>query len=204
MTLLILLICSAIFGSTAQFSLNYWSGLTLLAGFGAIIYQLTRSTHEENKAINTPFKGVYLFQILGGLGLLLVGGKLIIDASNQITIFFGISDAFIGLFLIAMGTSLPELITTVIAALKGNTNLAIGNILGSNIFNILLVLGICSTLSPITLNPILKIDLAVMILSSILLAIAFLVPKQYQLNRWKGTLFTLTYILYLVFISIRG
>ncbi len=144
-----------------------------------------------------------LMAAIGILGLTL-GGKFIVDGGTAIARTLGLSQALIGLTLVAIGTSLPELATTVVAAYKKNTDIAIGNIVGSNLFNLFWILGLTSIIHPIRFNRILNTDLNVVILSTILLFGFLFIGKRHILERWQGGLFVSIYVVYIIFITLRG
>ncbi len=137
---------------------------------------------------------------LGGLALIIVGSDISVDAASKIARYAGLSERFIGLTIVALGTSLPELVTSVTAAFKGNNDIAIGNIVGSNIFNILFVIGTSSLILPITFASTFKIDSLVMIGAALLLFICSL--KKQKLDRFSGILMLLSYALYFILVLI--
>ena len=137
---------------------------------------------------------------LGGLALIIVGSDISVDAASKIARYAGLSERFIGLTIVALGTSLPELITSVTAAFKGNNDIAIGNIVGSNIFNILFVIGTSSLILPITFASTFKIDSLVMIGAALLLFICSL--RKQKLDRFSGILMLLSYALYFILVLI--
>lgn len=137
---------------------------------------------------------------LGGLALIIVGSDISVDAASKIARYAGLSERFIGLTIVALGTSLQELVTSVTAAFKGNNDIAIGNIVGSNIFNILFVIGTSSLILPITFASTFKIDSLVMIGAALLLFICSL--RKQKLDRFSGILMLLSYTLYFILVLI--
>ena len=137
---------------------------------------------------------------LVGLALIIVGSDISVDAASKIARYAGLSERFIGLTIVALGTSLPELVTSVTAAFKGNNDIAIGNIVGSNIFNILFVIGTSSLILPITFASTFKIDSLVMIGAALLLFICSL--RKQKLDRFSGILMLLSYALYFILVLI--
>ena len=137
---------------------------------------------------------------LGGLALIIVGSDISVDAASKIARYAGLSERFIGLTIVALGTSLPELVTSVTAAFKGNNDIAIGNIVGSNIFNLLFVIGTSSLILPITFASTFKIDSLVMIGAALLLFICSL--RKQKLDRFSGILMLLSYTLYFILVLI--
>lgn len=137
---------------------------------------------------------------LVGLALIIVGSDISVDAASKIARYAGLSERFIGLTIVALGTSLQELVTSVTAAFKGNNDIAIGNIVGSNIFNILFVIGTSSLILPITFASTFKIDSLVMIGAALLLFICSL--RKQKLDRFSGILMLLSYALYFILVLI--
>jgi cation:H+ antiporter len=141
--------------------------------------------------------------LLGGAGLV-VGGNWIVSGATHVASIFGLSDALIGLTVVAVGTSLPELATSAVAAYKKNADIAIGNVVGSNIFNIFWILGLSSLIKPLPFNPAINLDLAVALGASVLLFLWIYIGRHYKLQRWQGIVFVLAYIVYITVIVLRG
>ena len=144
-----------------------------------------------------------LLIILGLIGLA-IGGKWIVDGAVSLALKLGVSQSLIGLTIVAVGTSLPELAPSVVAALKKNPEIAVGNIVGSNIFNIFFVLGISSIIRPIPFQVKDNIDISVVILSSLLLFISMFTGKKRLIDRWEGIAFVILYVGYILFLIIEG
>lgn len=142
--------------------------------------------------------------LLGAIGLaaIVLGGKITVNAAEDIALFFGLSETVIGLTVVALGTSLPELITSIVASTKGEQDIAIGNVLGSNIFNILFVLGLSSALSPIPVGMVAVIDGALLL--GVTLIGYFLCATNRRLGRLEGALLLAMYVVYTVYIFIRN
>lgn len=143
-----------------------------------------------------------LFIVFGILGLF-IGGKLVVDNAVKIARMLALSDKMIGLTIIAIGTSLPELFTSALAAYKHKSDIAIGNIIGSNIFNVFLILGLTSTIRPIGFNQVMNVDLLVLVTASALLFFTMFTGKRRLLDRWEAILFLLIYICYMIFLINR-
>lgn len=142
-----------------------------------------------------------LFYIVIGLIGIIFGGDLVVDSACSIAAAFGLSETLIGLTIVAIGTSLPELVTSVTASRKGESGLALGNVVGSNLFNILFILGLSSTIHPIAADPLALIDIPLLIIST---AIVFVYCKiQKNMGRFMGTLCVAAYVLYSVYIILR-
>jgi len=137
----------------------------------------------------------------GGLAGLMFGGKLFVDGAVQIAHILGMSERVIGLTIVAIGTSMPELVTSIVAARKGQNDIAVGNIVGSNIFNIFWILGLSAVISPINVASF--TDIYMCIGATLLLFLALFIGKKNNLERWQGVLFVAVYIGYLAYL-IRG
>ena len=179
--------------------LGRFDGILLLIGFAAFMaYTLMQAkkgqteTVEEVKQQN-PWLSV--FYIVAGLALLVVGSNLFVDSASSVAATLGVSEGVIGLTVVAGGTSLPELATSVVAARKGQSAIAIGNVIGSNVFNILLILGLTATISPMQIEGITTIDMAVMLLSVTL--VWLFSYTRFTVERWEGALLVGGYLVYL-------
>lgn len=151
---------------------------------------------EEKK--NSTLKDI-VFIILGIVGLK-IGGDLAVDNAVVVANYFNLSEKLISLTILAIGTSLPELVTSVTAAVKGNSDIAIGNIIGSNIFNILLIIGVSSMIHPITYNLSYNFDISILVISTIILAIFPFIPPKDKMSRANGVIYFLMYLMYLGFL----
>ncbi|MDU3351147.1 MAG: sodium:calcium antiporter, partial [Clostridium sp.] len=143
--------------------------------------------------------------ILGIIGII-AGGNLVVSSASDIAYSFGLSDKLVGLTIVAVGTSLPELVTTMIASIKGENDIAIGNVLGSNIFNILLILGVSSSINAIPISSSLLIDILFLIVISIILGIFMFKGKKdkLKLDKLEGLILVLLYIGYMIYIISRN
>ena len=179
-------------------------GILLLGGMAAYIAVLVfdarkkRDEGDEVKAMS-PLKSI--IYIVGGLAAIIIGGDLVVDSACDIAAAFGMSEALIGLTIVAAGTSLPELVTSIVAAKKGDSGLALGNVVGSNIFNILFILGSASALSTINVAPELFIDTAILI--AVTLLMYFLCRTKEKTSRGEGALCVLVYAAYMAYIILR-
>ena len=140
-------------------------------------------------------------KIVAGLAGLILGGRLFVDSGSEMAVGFGVSEAFIGITVMAVGTSLPELAASVVAAMKKKGQMALGNIVGSNIFNILFILGTCSMVTPLTLGGITLVDVLVMIAAPVFILFAAFTPKKRVMDRWEGLLFLIIYLVYIVYLT---
>ena len=179
-------------------------GILLLGGMAAYIAVLVfdarkkRDEGDEVKAMS-PLKSI--IYIVGGLAAIIIGGDLVVDSACDIAAAFGMSEALIGLTIVAAGTSLPELVTSIVAAKKGDSGLALGNVVGSNIFNILFILGSASALTTINVAPELFIDTAILI--GVTLMMYFLCRSKDKTSRGEGALCMLVYAAYMAYIILR-
>ncbi len=184
-------------------TIDFKDGIILWLLFIAYLTYLIIMAKKDKQKKEKKSK-VILWQVilatLGGLALIIVGSDISVDAASKIARYAGLSERFIGLTIVALGTSLPELITSVTAAFKGNNDIAIGNIVGSNIFNILFVIGTSSLILPITFASTFKIDSLVMIGAALLLFICSL--RKQKLDRFSGILMLLSYALYFILVLI--
>ncbi|SDL14068.1 calcium/sodium antiporter [Lacicoccus qingdaonensis] len=139
--------------------------------------------------------------IIGLVGIVL-GGELVVSSATEIAVALGMSQALVGLTIIALGTSLPELVTSVMAAFKGETEMAMGNLIGSNIFNILLVTGLASSIMPLDVTGVIVFDIILMILITVMLFI--FARTGYRLRRTEGIVLVAIYLVYFVYIILRG
>lgn len=140
--------------------------------------------------------------IVVGLAGLIIGGRLIVSSAVSLAELIGISNRVIGLTVVSIGTSLPELATSIAAVRKKNVDIAIGNVVGSNIFNIFFVLGVSGMIAPIVVEKSSSIDFIVNILASVLLFVFVFTGKYRRIDRWEGVVFLLLYLAYLVYIIV--
>ena len=185
--------------------LGHVGGFMLLAGFALFmaysIYSASRAPeHDSNDLVVQMSKLKSAIFVLGGLLLLIVGSNVFVDHASQLAFSMGISEGVVGLTVVAGGTSLPELATTVVAARKGQSALAIGNVIGSNVFNILLILGLTATIHPLQIEGITTIDMAVMLLSvSFVWIFCF---TRLKVERWEGATLLVGYLAYLIWLIV--
>ena len=135
--------------------------------------------------------------ILGIIGLK-IGGDLTVDNAVNVAKFFNLSEKIISVTILAVGTSLPELVTSVSAAIKGKSDIAIGNILGSNIFNMLLIIGVSSVIKPIVYNISYNKDLIILIIGTLILALFPIIPPKNKISRANGIIYFLLYVGYMM------
>lgn len=179
------------------------NGLILLCFLAIYLYALLfdakASVSEKEEKGKFSFKDI-LFIIIGMAGIV-GGGELVVYSAKAIASSLGVSDNVIALTIVAIGTSLPELVTSIIASKKGESDIAIGNIVGSNIFNIFFILGLASTVSPITFGVESVIDIIIMGISGIIVYI--FIRKDYRIGKVKGPILVLLYIAYMLYVLFR-
>ena len=173
-------------------------GIILLLGFAAFMaYTLRQAKTDKADEVQAEPSSVWknVLFLLGGLLLLAVGSNLFVGHASSLALALGVSEGVVGLTVVAGGTSLPELATSVVAARKGQSAIAIGNVIGSNVFNILLILGLTATISPLQITGITTIDMAVMLLS---VALVWLFSfTRFTVERWEGAVLVGGYLVYL-------
>lgn len=182
-------------------------GLILLALFAFFMYYTissalkSRQLDEEEQPVKTISLPRAILMSIIGIAIIIIGARIAVYASVEIARMFGISENIIGLTLVAIGTSLPELMTSVVAARKGESDLSLGNAIGSNIFNITFILGASSLLSPIH-TPVTAIaDISILVFVTLLFAVS--VWKNRRVTRAHGAVMVLTYLAYTVYICLR-
>lgn len=183
--------------------LSRFDGILLLIGFAVFMVITLTTVHtsqnpSESQDIRLANIWLSAFYVVLGLALLVVGSNLFVDSASNVAYALGISEGVVGLTVVAGGTSLPELATSVVAARKGQAAIAIGNVIGSNVFNILLILGLTATISPLPINGITTLDISVMLLS---ITLVWLFSRtRYTIERWEGVVLLIGYLVYLVWL----
>lgn len=183
-------------------------GLILLSFFTIFLYYsygIAREIEGMAQHVRMEIKGMAksLLLIGGGLAGLTLGGKWIVDGAIVIAKNFGMSESLIGLTIVAVGTSLPELATSAMAAYRRNAEIAVGNVVGSNIFNVFFVLGISSIIKPLPFQIKNNLDIGAVCLSSLLLFLFMFTGKKRSLDRWEGAVFLVLYTAYVVFLVFK-
>ena len=181
--------------------ISRFDGVVLLLAFaGFMYYTFAMATKSgvsetvESPSAPQPLWRDILF-VLIGLGCLVAGSNLFVSAASSVATGLGVSEGVIGLTIVAGGTSLPELATSVVAARKGQSAIAIGNVIGSNVFNVLLILGLTAVISPMQIQGITAIDLGIMLLSVVLVWLFSF--TRFTVERWEGAVLTGGYLVYL-------
>ena len=208
----------AVFGNFSN-KITRYEGILLLMFLGIFIFQLFIRMNETNQKDNSKIKNISdtnnqinltkkqnnkkqilkdILFIVGGIVLLKYGGDFVVDNSSNVAKIFGLSDRLIGLTIISIGTSLPELITGVVAAINGDEEIAVGNVIGSNILNLLLVLGITAIINPISYTEDFNINIIILFVSSFIIWTISVLKKEHKLGKNEGIAMLLSYILYLI------
>lgn len=203
--LLTLLTADTIFSKTEVLSLGRVDGILLLLAFAGFMVMTVKTsmdnrTDENEEAEALPVIKAIIFIVLG-LAAIVYGGDLSVEGAKEIARFFGLSEAIIGLTIVAVGTSLPELVTSIIAAKKGESDIAVGNVIGSNIFNIFLILGASSAILPMNVNSSYLYDLGILICIAVLTYLP--IAKTKKVTRSMGIIMVLTYIAYTIYLIVR-
>ena len=188
-------------------SLGMLNGIILLIAFTMYILSLIKQA-KDNKANKEESedekqRNIFITVVLGILGAIaiVIGGNMVVNSASEIALKLGMSENLVGLTIVALGTSLPEFVTSVMATKKGELEIAIGNIIGSNIFNILLILGVASLISPMVISVVAICDVMFMVFTVALFI--FLTVKEKELNKKSGILLIMMYIVYLIITIIR-
>ncbi|WP_262921896.1 MULTISPECIES: calcium/sodium antiporter [unclassified Arenibacter] len=201
-TLLFLVLANDFF-FTATSKISRLDGVILFACFLSFLYYVSKKMKLEknedsdyHKKANYKIWGLIIFGLVG----LLVGGKLVVDNAVDIATTLGVSQKIIGLTIIAAGTSLPELVTSIIAAIKKKSDIAIGNVIGSNIFNILFILSVSAVIGPIEFSKNFNQDILIIVGGTVFLIIAMLTGRKRILDRWEAFILISFYLLYTVYL----
>jgi cation:H+ antiporter len=184
-------------------TLGIINGLVLLVMFALFILNQIKSAkaeaETEDEVVHKPMLLTVLLGIIG-MCAIIGGGNLVVNSASTIAMILGMSENLVGLTIVAMGTSLPEFITSVIATRKGEIDIAVGNVVGSNIFNILFVLGIAGIINPMTVSFVAICDIAVLVVVS---ALVLFVTKKKEINKYNGLMLIAIYVCYLCYTIIR-
>ena len=187
--------------------ISRWEGIVLLLGFVAYLWFNFKAGKEvgEEKEVKKEAMPVWkmIVLILIGLGGLIGGGQLFVDSAVSIAHRLNVPESVIGITIVAFGTSLPELAVCVAAAVKGRVQMAIGNIIGSNISNILLIIGFSATVSPLAIDPVNRLGILLAGASAVLLLLTMFPLKRHRLGRAEGALFVALYISYIIWLVVN-
>lgn len=200
------------FNGNATDFLSRTDGLIMIGFFIIFLYYTAQiafkgravANKEEDNGIKTYSYLISFFMIIGGLAALFSGGNLLVENAIKIARMAGLSEMLIGLTIVAIGTSLPELATSIIAVRKGQDDIAVGNVVGSNIFNIFWILGFTSIIKPIPISDTAFFDIMVCVVATLGLFVFMFIGKKHKLKRWQGGIFVLSFVIYMVYLINRG
>ena len=202
--LLGVLALDTIFFKADAMSLGRVDGIILLIAFAGFMVMTVKAgmegRTEEEEVEALPMMKSLIFIALGLAGIVW-GGDLSVEGAKEIARFFGLSEAIIGLTIVALGTSLPELVTSIIAAKKGESDIAVGNVIGSNIFNIFLILGVSSTILPMNVSSTYLYDIGMLV--AVMLLTYLPIAKTKKVSRCMGITMVLVYVAYTVYLIMR-
>ncbi|MBP3917074.1 MULTISPECIES: calcium/sodium antiporter [unclassified Clostridium] len=215
--LLLLLTFTTLLGGKDNY-ISRLDGIVLLIGCISYITYLILSVKkgkvssenvQEELALESTneisiFKSI--FKLVIGVAGIVIGGQIVVDSATSIATSLGMSEKLVGLTIVAIGTSLPELVTSVVAAIKGEEDIALGNILGSNIFNILLIIGLSSAISPIAVSSNLIFDFVFLIVVTLIIGIMIFINKseEKRFGKKEGIILVVFYVIYMIYIIIRN
>ena len=201
---LLLLLANNFYVQNSAPELSRIDGIIMLVLFVLFLYYVFTQLRSDHTSEHITSTQKPMWQILGliiiGLAGLVSGGKLVVTHSVAIATELGVSEKIIGLTIVAAGTSLPELVTSVVAAWKKNSDIAIGNVIGSNIFNILLILSVSSLVTPVAYTSGFDQDIYILIGGTVLLLLFMLTGKKKRIDRWEAALLFLFYTFYTVYL----
>lgn len=195
------------FDKSSELVLSQIEGVILLVFFILFLGYIYILSKEDDDIIEDVeiglSKGKSILYIVIGMTGLFLGGKWVVDGALEFAGYFNLSESFVGLTVVSLGTSLPELVTSVNAAKKGNSDIAVGNIVGSNIFNLLWILGVSASIKELTFTLDSNMDILVTAFASIMLLISMTYGKKYSISKRDGVIYLFCYAAYLVYIYYR-
>jgi cation:H+ antiporter len=184
--------------------LSRTDGVVLFVMFAAFLFYVYQQMKVDTPQARANLREMSNLKIWGliaaGFAGLIIGGRLVVNNAVEMATLLGVSEKIIALTIVAAGTSLPELVTSVVAAVKKNSDIAVGNIIGSNIFNILLILSVSSFIRPIEYNPVFNTDIYIFLGGTGFLFIAMFTGKKKKLDRWEAAILFAGYIVYTVYL----
>lgn len=203
-TVLLLILSNAVLGQKENALSRIDAGILLILFIGFIYYTFKHSSAEQEtgEIQDVPLSNLKIWSlILLGLGLLVAGGRMVVTGAENIAEAFGVSEKIIALTIVAAGTSLPELVTSAVAASKKNSDIAVGNVIGSNIFNILFVISISGLINPIAYLTTFNREMLLLIGGTILVVIfMFLGKRRNRIDRWEGAVLLGIFIIYTAYL----
>lgn len=207
LAIIILFLLTNDFLQTGTSILSRLDGVILLMLFALFLYYVysqLRTSEAESEKMEKSYTSLKIAGlVIVGLAGLVIGGRLVVTSAVEMAKILGMSEKIIGLVIIAAGTSLPELATSVVAAMKGNNDIAVGNIIGSNIFNILLILGASAIIRPIEYDLFFNTDLYILAAGTIFLFVAMFTGQKKKLDRWEAVVLLLSYIGYITYLIFK-
>ena len=202
-TVLVLVLSNAVLGQKENV-LSRFEGMALLVLFAAFIYYTFRQSAVDNEVEKIEMKQMTTLKIWAliviGLSLLVAGGRMVVTGAENIALDLGISEKIIALTIVAAGTSLPELVTSVVAASKKNSDIAIGNVIGSNIFNLLFILPVSAVIHPVSYATTFNREMLLLIGGTIIVILYMFAGKRYKVDRWEGALLLGVFLAYTIFL----
>lgn len=202
-TVLVLVLSNAVLGHKENV-LSRFEGMALLVLFAAFIYYTFRQSAVDNDVEKIEMKQMTTLKIWAliviGLSLLVAGGRMVVTGAENIALDLGISEKIIALTIVAAGTSLPELVTSVVAASKKNSDIAIGNVIGSNIFNLLFILPVSAVIHPVSYATTFNREMLLLIGGTIIVILYMFAGKRYKVDRWEGALLLGVFLAYTIFL----
>lgn len=206
--LLLMLLANNFFIGDSQTTVGRIDGFILLSFFCGFLFYIWRSMKIESVSdehqLESVKTGKSVLFIWGGLAALIVGGKLVVTSAVDLARMFHVSEKVIGLTIVAVGTSLPELVTSLVAMRKKSSDIAIGNVIGSNIFNIFLILGAGALIGPMDYSLQFNQDLLLLVFGTLLLLLTMFTGGKRKLDRWEALIFVGIYIAYMVYVGMRN
>jgi len=195
------------FDNAASNMISRTDGMVMLGFFAIFMYYTFQIAKTDDGAAAEQLQkmsiGKSVLLIIVGVAALFLGGKYFVEGAIVVAKYFGMSESLIGLTIVAFGTSLPELATSIVAATKKNVDIAVGNIVGSNIFNIFFILGVTAVIKPLPLAPGSNIDIAVALGAAMLLFMSTFVLHKKVVNRTEGGIFVVSYLAYITFLILN-
>ncbi|MEF9958639.1 MAG: calcium/sodium antiporter [Niameybacter sp.] len=202
---LFIMAIDTVLGSGQVNMLSRTDGLMLLIFFGIFMYYLievalqARASGEDEEIEGMPLWKSIVFSI-GGIAGIVWGGDVVVDSATNIALAWGMSETLVGLTIIAVGTSLPELVTSIVAARKGESDIALGNVIGSCIFNVFLILGVSAIINPIELSGAIFTDMFIMV---VITFVTYIFSLSKRISRVEGGILVASYVAYMAYIIMR-
>lgn len=204
-TILFIILALTTLGSSESLYFSRIDGIILLIAFISFLVFTIKKALSEDHTDDEEIKDLSMIKaaimVILGIAGIIIGGNFVVNSASAIAASFGISETLIGLTIVAIGTSLPELVTSVAAATKGHTDIAVGNVIGSNIFNLLFVMGLSTTIHPVSIEMISVYDAAILTVITFVTLIPCIRHKH--ITRLWGAIMTALYVIYMVYIVMR-